>query len=296
MHVFLSYVKNEKLRLQRVLQLFILNMRGLIPDPSKTLIGKSDFRNIDSKIRVADSVTLVLEIKNDSKVYVNTTILTLTPVPSIFAQIGELDQKKISWENGLLETANGIQNRQDRLQEVQKTTNNAIRFDYGTIDETHYSRVYRFYIDDEKTPIFFAYQYANNGKIVIYQNLKQNTVRLLSSYPVIGAIDGELQLRLPRLHRREYDQHCLLFVRLRGDQEFGCLPSEWAFCAKERTGREYSYNLRWNLLTNLSFSRTSLATLVLILGMMGARNGRCRRWGLFGTKQGSALSSISSGI
>lgn len=57
--------------LLRILQLFILNMRGLLSNPQNTLIGKSNFEKIDSKIRVFDGETCVLEIKNDSKVYVN---------------------------------------------------------------------------------------------------------------------------------------------------------------------------------------------------------------------------------
>lgn len=46
-------------------------MRGLISDPTKTMIGKTDFSKMTSKIRVIDSKTLVLEVKNDPKVYVN---------------------------------------------------------------------------------------------------------------------------------------------------------------------------------------------------------------------------------
>ena len=63
------------------------------------------------------------------------------------------------------------------------------KFDYGTLDETHYSRVYKFFLDADTEPMFLAYQYAKSGKMYLYQNLHQVRVRFSKKRQKIEGFD-----------------------------------------------------------------------------------------------------------
>lgn len=80
----------------------------------------------------------------------------------------------------------------------------AEKFDYGMLDETNCSRIFKFFLDDQTEPTFLAYQYAKNTKIYIYQNLNQPKVsqsnsnnykeELMEMYNIgyLGCLEGNM--------------------------------------------------------------------------------------------------------
>jgi len=167
-------------------------MRGLIPVPDNTILGKTDYSEITSMIRVVDQETLTLEVKNESKLYVifpplqkfspykNFPLTKFSPYKNFLYKFLNF----FKFPTSLLEQANMIKMKY-YTREIYGLPPMGFRiarityekFDFGVLDETDYSRIFKFYIDDDTAPLFLGYQYTKNGRILIYQNLNQPKVK-----------------------------------------------------------------------------------------------------------------------